>query len=68
MKVGKWYSVGLNQLTDYHRLTPAEDLPPWMLLGGAQPSAGWILQAFSSIKIGELSLFCYSLASERVDL
>lgn len=51
MEEGKWYSVGLDQLTDYHRLTPTEDLPPWKLLGGAQPwhSAGGILQAFSSI-------------------
>lgn len=38
MKAGKQYSLSLNQLTDHHRLTPAEDLPPWVLQGGAQPS------------------------------
>lgn len=38
MKAGKRYSLSLNQLNDHHRLTPAEDLPPWVLLGGAQPS------------------------------
>lgn len=65
MKVGKWYSVGLNQLTDYHRLTLAEDLPPWMLLGELSPHA---LQA-ETFKLSpapglqSLALFCCALTS-----
>lgn len=65
MKVGKWYSVGLNQLTDYHRLTLAEDLPPWMLLRELSPHA---LQA-ETFKLSpasglqSLALFCCALIS-----
>lgn len=47
MKVGKWCSVGLNELPDYHRLAPLMSCLPHELSSNS-PQA---LPAFSRVKM-----------------
>lgn len=66
MKAVKQYSLSLNQLTDHHRLTPAEDLLPWVLLGGLSPhtlQAKFSKPLLASVKAAELGMLHCVLAA-----